>query len=81
MIENIIACFKNRYIFSSKYIHTYLYFFLQHSFLDLEHLPSEESHAKALSLIDQAVKLDNENDLEAGIVIAYSNEKFFPYSL
>ena len=44
-------------------------------------MPSEESHAKALSLIDQAVKLDNENDLEAGIVIAYSNEKFFPYSL
>ena len=62
------------------YIHTYI-FFLQHSFLDLEHMPSEESHAKALSLIDQAVKLDNENDLEAGIVIAYSNEKFFPYSL
>ena len=43
-------------------------FFLQHSFLDLEHMPSEESHAKALSLIDEAVKLDNENGLEAGIV-------------
>ena len=62
-------------------IYNYLYIFLQHSFLDLEHLPSEESHAKALSLIDQAVKLDNENDLEAGIVIVYSNDIFFPYSL
>ena len=30
-------------------------------------MPSEESHAKALSLVDQAVKLDNENDLETGI--------------
>lgn len=43
--------------------------FFQHSFLDLEHMPSEESHAKALSLIDQAVKLDNENDLEAALTI------------
>ena len=51
---------------------TYLYILiLQHSFLDLEHLPSEESHAKALSLIDQAVKLDNENDLDAGIVMIF----------
>ena len=34
-------------------------------------MPSEESHAKALSLVDQAVKLDNENNLEAGIVFRF----------
>ena len=32
-------------------------------------MPSEESHAKALSLVDQAVKLDNENDLDTGMKI------------
>ena len=60
----------HKYNFFSKFL-------LQHSFLDLEHMPSEESHAKALSLIDQAVKLDNENDLEAGIVLYIQMIFFF----
>lgn len=43
--------------------------FFKHEFLDLEHLPSEESHAKAVQLIEQAVKLDQEDDLEAALVL------------
>ena len=38
--------------------------FFNHKFLDLEHMPSEESHAKAASIIDQAVKIDHEGNLE-----------------
>ena len=69
-ILKIVGSFAYKYNFFSKFL-------LQHSFLDLEHMPSEESHAKALSLVDQAVKLDNESNLEAGIVIRYIS--FFYY--
>ena len=40
-------------------------------------MPSEESHAKALSLVDQAVKLDNENNLEAGTGFYYLRHQLF----
>ena len=37
---------------------------------DLEHLPSDESYAKALSLIDQAVKFDQEDgNLEEALTL------------
>ena len=39
--------------------------FFNHQFLDLEHMPSEESGLKVKTIIDQAVKLDQEGqDLE-----------------
>ena len=41
--------------------------FFNHEFLDLEHMPSEESHAKAVSIIDQAVKIDQEGHLEEAL--------------
>lgn len=41
--------------------------FFQHDFLDLEHLPSEESHDKAVTLINQAVKLDQDKQLEEAL--------------
>ena len=43
--------------------------FFAHEFLDLEHLPSEESHAKAVQLIDEAVQLDNDGKLQDALVI------------
>jgi len=43
--------------------------FFAHEFLDLEHLPSEESHAKAVQLIDQAVTLDNDGKLQEALVL------------
>ena len=38
--------------------------FFNHQFLDLEHMPSEESHLKVKEIIDQAVKIDQDGDLE-----------------
>ena len=49
-----------------------LYFCLLYvsvSFSDLEHMPSDESNVKALSLIDQAVKMDQEKDLEGALTL------------
>ena len=43
--------------------------FFAHEFLDLEHLPSEESHAKAVQLIDGAVSLDNAGKLQEALVV------------
>jgi len=41
--------------------------FFEHSFLDLEHMPTEESEKKASTIIEQAIKFDCENDLPKAI--------------
>ena len=38
--------------------------FFRHPFLDLEHVPSEASYEKSGDLIEKAVSLDKEGDLE-----------------
>lgn len=43
--------------------------FFQHDFLDLEHLACEESHAKAANLIENAVKLDNQGQIEEALAL------------
>uniref|UniRef100_A0A1B6DXA2 Serine/threonine-protein kinase ULK3 n=1 Tax=Clastoptera arizonana TaxID=38151 RepID=A0A1B6DXA2_9HEMI len=40
-----------------------------HPFLDLEHLPTPESHDKALKLINEAVKEDAKNDYKVAFVL------------
>ena len=41
--------------------------FFNHPFLDLEHFPSDESYAKALSIADQAKTKDNEGSAEEAL--------------
>ena len=43
--------------------------FFAHEFLDLEHMPSEESHAKAVQFIDTAVALDKEGNLKDALIV------------
>lgn len=62
--------------------------FFKHKFLDLEHVPSEESYAKGLEAIHQAVKLDSEKQYKAAFckyciglqyLIPCSESKIFIY--
>ncbi len=41
--------------------------FFGHSFLDLEHMPSDESHAKAMSLVEEAKRKESEGLLEEAL--------------
>ena len=43
--------------------------FFSHEFLDLEHIPGEESHSKTVTLIDEAVRLDNEGLIEEALTL------------
>merc|ERR1711971_897889 len=43
--------------------------FFAHEFLDLEHMPGEESHAKAVTLIDSAVSLDKAGNLQEALLV------------
>ncbi len=43
--------------------------FFRHPFLDLEHIPSEDSLEKAAVLIEKAVSLDKSGDLEEALVL------------
>jgi len=41
--------------------------FFEHPFLDLEHMPTEESEMKASRIVEQAIKLDRENKFQEAI--------------
>lgn len=43
--------------------------FFSHRFLDLEHLPSVESHEKGMTLLQQAVKVDQEGELDEALLL------------
>ena len=43
--------------------------FFNHAFLDLEHLPCEESYQKAVTLGDEAVKLEHDGHLEDALAL------------
>jgi len=43
--------------------------FFLHPFLDLEHVPSEDSYEKSAVLIEKAVSLDRDGDLDEALVM------------
>jgi hypothetical protein len=43
--------------------------FFLHPFLDLEHVPSEDSYEKSAALIEKAVSLDRDGDLDEALVM------------
>ncbi|PSN42681.1 Serine/threonine-protein kinase ULK3 [Blattella germanica] len=51
--------------------------FFQHSFLDLEHMPSSESYQKAVELVCKAVKHDTEKNFEEAFNLYCDSLRYF----
>ncbi|XP_022097435.1 serine/threonine-protein kinase ULK3-like [Acanthaster planci] len=51
--------------------------FFQHSFIDLEHIPSTESLKKAKALVIQAVEKDSSGDIKAAIQLYCESLQYF----